>query len=205
MTHFLIELALRYPKLAGLMGAFFAIVFGIMGVSSYMEMQKIGDKPQDATLSSIIAYLNTNDRYWVNVQDGSFDCQSIYYHQVGSSVDTEIFLENPDKSIVMLVTYTEKLPCSDIENSAVQGVAYKMSKKHQSLLADAGRLQEFPNQTKFMALCVVCSQGNSKGLVVISLILVPLSLSLYPLVLWGRRQRAKKPKVANTADEIFEN
>ena len=203
MIHALTDLAVRFPKIAGLIGLVISIVFGALGVSSYMEMQKIADKPQEATLSSIVTYLNSNDRYWVNVKDGSFDCKSVQYEQVGSGTNTEVFLENHDKSIVMLVTYVQELPCEDIKNNVVSGVAYLMSEKHRSLLTADHWLDNYSTQTVFVELCTTCSQGSSMGLIILSMIFVPLGLSFYPLAIW-RKRYIEKPDVSNDVDDVFE-
>lgn len=203
MIHALTDLAVRFPKIAGLIGLVISIVFGALGVSSYMEMQKIADKAQEATLSSIVTYLNSNDRYWVNVKDGSFDCKSVHYEQVGSGTNTEVFLENHDKSIVMLVTYVQELPCEDIKNNVVSGVAYLMSEKHRSLLTADHWVDNYSTQTVFVELCTTCSQGSSMGLIILSMIFVPLGLSFYPLAIW-RKRYIEKPDVSNDVDDIFE-
>ena len=203
MVHVIVDLAIRFPKLAGFIGLMVSILFSIIGVSSYLENQKIASVPEETTLSSIATYLNTNDRYWVNVKDGSFDCQSIYYDQVGSSVNTEIFLVSSDESIVMLVTYTQELSCESITAKDIQGVAYRMSDKHKSLLAADRRLNNYSNRTIFVELCTTCSQKSSVGLIILSAIFVPLGLSFYPLVIWGKRYR-KKTNVVNNVDDIFD-
>lgn len=205
MTHLLADLVLRFPKIALGVGVLFALLFGVMGVSSFLEMQKIGDAPERVTLAALAVDLNEKERSWVIVEDGIFNCESLHYEQVGSSEHTEIFVANGDASILMLVTYSGRLPCAELTQAALQGVAYRMSDKHASLLVDSGRLNAMTARSDLLELCSICGKSNSWGLVVLSLILGLASLSLYPLALWGRKRQIKKSDIVNTADEIFKN
>lgn len=199
MKNLLMNLPSRTPNLLGVIGLFFIILFSVMGASSFAEMQKIGDEPQEATLASIVSHLNSKDRYWVIVKDGSFDCQTLHYEKVGSSIHTEIFLENSDMSIAMLVTYTEELSCDAISNSDVSGVAYRMSERHRLLLDADHRLDNYSMQTAFVALCAVCSKSNSEGLFILSIFFVTLGLIPFLLLLW-----IKKRMIFDSVDEFSE-
>lgn len=199
MIHSIVHIAVRFPKVAGAIGLLGAILFGFMALSSYQEMQKIGDTPQTANLESITAYLSTQDRYWVKVTDGELDCPSLHQEPVGSSVNTEVFVKDSTGSILMLVTFTQKLDCSQITSGMLQGVAYPMSAQHESILRSQSRLNDYPDVSRFIELCTTCSPGTSAALIWISIVLMLAGLSIYPLAVRG----GKRKEIPATADDVF--
>lgn len=201
--HVFDEIIARYPKLAGVFGLVIAIIFSALGTSAYLETKKIGKAPQEASLVEISDYLVDNDKYWVIVIDGLVNCESIHSEQVGSTTYTEIFLELPDKSLAMLITYSPELSCDVIKERVIHGVAYAMSKKHKAILQESGRLNRYPSTTTYLELCTTCGRPSAAAIIFLSAILAILGLSLYPLALWRKNVR-HRPALSTSADDLFD-
>ncbi len=194
--HSIIHLAIEHPKLAGAIGLGVAILFGILGVLSVLDMASLPEQAEVLSLTEISSRLVQQDKVWATVNEPvGWDCSNISQHQVGSSKQTDIPFSNTAQTIVAVATFNKPLTCEEIQKQLPSGFFYKASARYLDNLKEQGLdFSRYPSEAVYLDLCTICSRGNSLGLVAVFGIAVPVGLALYPLALWNKRQEMKKRK-----------
>jgi hypothetical protein len=184
MTQVLLLLFMRFPLLGGLFGLVFSAAFSITGIMSWYDLQSLPPAPLPMTLQQATATLQHRDFVWVDLTDVQWDCANIVSRQVGNSVRTEIFFTNTPQTILGVAEFsaTSAYTCTQIQGKQAVGFLQVATPTFLQRLPSRGfNLSPYTHIVKHVTLCTFCSRTNSLMLVVLSIVFVPLGLSMYPL------------------------
>ena len=134
------------------------------------DVIKNASGPQDMTLERATA-VATDESTYAKIEDGVWHCDTIKYLRRPSSsnrlvivtASTEIFLtdESKPEQIVLLVSMSGEVTCSEFQEIAPEGYLTQMSRSKKQDLTNEVRLAKFYDATDFMELCGYCGQDNS--------------------------------------------
>ena len=168
-----------------------AIAFGYLGISSWNAVQKMPEKPLFTSLDQIVNLTNTDEDLWVEIEKVNWDCQNIVYSNVGSDVRTEVIFTEETTSILGIALFSKSkgLSCSELSETNVIGILSKMTEGFYNRMFERGfNLANYKDAEVRLHLCTFCGRSNSYGLVIVSVIFVPLGLAMYPLCLRMRKK-----------------
>ncbi len=185
LIHLVVGTAIRNEKLAGLISLLFASLFAVMGVSSFLEAIKLPNTPTVATTTQVAETLSTQNRFWITISNPQWDCTTLTQSTVGKTVNTEVFINDSENSVAILVSFSGSKQCGELPEY-VTGVAYPMHQRHIEILQRSGRLADPENYRSISELCTTCGRRSWMSLTILSIILTIASLSLYPLVLLAK-------------------
>ncbi len=186
----LLDLFVKHPKLAGLVGVLFAVGATALGIVWWHDYAQMPDQPQSVTMVEAAAIADSKP--WVTIEDGVWNCQNIWY--MGSD-RTYAVLTNTSQTVVTVVLYSDKVSCNALQARQPRGILTRMAEKRYSVASREHDFSEYPDATAFLDLCGFCGADNSLGLVVMSGVAVVLGLLLYPLSLreYNKRYGAGGP------------
>jgi hypothetical protein len=134
------------------------------------DVIKNASGPQDMTLERATA-VATDESTYAKIEDGVWHCDTIKYLRRPSSsnrlviitASTEIFLtdESKPEQIVLLVSMSGEVTCSEFQEIAPEGYLTQMSRSKKQELTNEVRLARFFDATDFMELCGYCGPDNS--------------------------------------------
>ncbi len=195
LVHPLIELFAAFPRLAGLFGLGIAILFGIGGVATWIELQQMPEQPVQMSLADVPAALVSQNKVWTELSEITWDCSNSVYDK---SVDrTQVVFTDQGRSIFGVATFSDKLTCSDVQGKPAKGIVSRMDDSFYTRLPGRGfDLSAYAGATTKLELCDFCGRGNSILGIVLCAIFVPLGLCMYPLALKLRADRDKREKIS---------
>ena len=161
---------------------FFALVFLILGivliVSQWSQLGRMTEQPVRVKLPELKEKYKNEAAYWVMLEGGAWDCQSIYTRGSGRSSQTKILYRNSGDTAVY-AKFTGLRDCNEIRLEAPTGTVQIMNNRMLlSAIHENERFLQPSSEMIFFELCTFCSPTNSKGGIVIGGILVILGLGI---------------------------
>jgi hypothetical protein len=191
----MVALFVRYPKIAGLVGLVCALLFGNLAIFSYHETQRLPSTPIPVSVAeaAVLAPTGYDDRPWIEITDGVFDCESLRYKSVGGDNRTQIIVTDQARTIAIIAEYSTELTCQQVSENNATGLLSRMNERRYNRFLELNEfdLTGYEKTEVFMDLCAFCGRRNSQLLAVVGGILVVLSLSLYPICLAAHRKKVR--------------
>ncbi len=199
MTGFLTRFFVRHPKVAGIFGLVFALLFGALAIASLRDVNRMPSSPQSVSISdaTALAASANGQQLWVRIEDALLDCDTLIYRRVGSNTRTDILVTDEPMTDVVVAEFSGRLTCEQLLQRDLSGMLSKMSDRRYQQFRKLNEfdLADYPSDAAFMDLCAYCGRSNSQLGVVVGAVLAVVSLSIYPLVL--REHRKVYPPTAN--------
>jgi len=193
LTHGVMLFFARYPIAGGVFGLLAAAAFGFLGVSSWLDLQEMPETPEALTLPEAILRLDEADDIWVALEGAVWDCGNIVHTQVGSGDRTYAVFTDESRSVLGLATFSDRLTCAELGDSAAVGMLGPMSDGVYQRLPERGfDLSDYAEADTRLSLFTFCGRGNSTLGVILGAIFVPMGLLMYPLCLYLKRDFEKK-------------
>jgi len=177
------------------------LFFGLY-ISAFLipDVIKAARGPQSMTLQEAAQVANTTQTY-ARIENGTWDCDTIthvkslvpVYRRYGTRGDeaqsTEIFFTDESRNVIVFVTLSGEVACSDLTGEVPSGYLYAMSDNtHQELTNDA-RLSQYFMADSFLEFCGYCGLDNSMIGVVFG---ISFTLLGSGMIIYGRRLRARQ-------------
>lgn len=197
MTHFfLIEFLIQHPRVAAV---FSLVSVTLCGASSLMTGLDAANAPSEPERLSIAdaaqkAYVNPGANLWVIIDGGEWDCHTIRYYDVGEKTNTDVFLVDSTKQVIVLATFTKQLSCDEIHEQPVTGYLDSMQDRRLEIFKRdfQPELATYPNADRLLDLCTTCSKGNSFGLSIVFGLVGLGAFIVWPLVAWENNRRLRE-------------
>ena len=193
LTHAVIEILTRFPKLGGLFGLLVAVAFGFLGIVHWNELQNMPASPERLALSEAVDRLRAGTDLWVEIEWVAWDCDNLVHTGSGSDADTEIVFTDETRSVLGVAEWSARLTCEEIQDHIAAGVLRAMSDGLYECLPGRGfDLAGYENADARLYLCTFCGRENSMVLVICAAVFVPLGLLMYPMCRIARRHYQRK-------------
>lgn len=144
-------LALHFPAMGVIAGIGVAILGGA-GMAYFWD--KIQQRPA-APLALLIADVPAQvgqDRVWVTLRDGTWDCTTMDYtttiHRTGA-----VLLDDA-RSVAVRVVFDKKLACEQLPTGGISGDIFRVNHRDQ--------LAQYGEKTERFELCSYCGVNNDK-------------------------------------------
>jgi|GEM_PF-2730937 len=149
------------------------LLFGLY-ISAFMIPDALNalSGPQVMTLSEAAEFANI-ERTYARIEDGTWDCDTLYYveglsprHTGYGGVEeetkfTEVFFTDNEQDVVMLVTLSGDQNCNDFVEQDPAGYLYAMSDSTRRELTNDARLARYFDTDTFLEFCGYCGRDNS--------------------------------------------
>lgn len=188
----MIGLFVRYPVVAGVVGALFSLPFLILTVTSWVEVQRLPSEPQAISMEvfSATATTDMSQRQWVTVIDGQWDCRFVRIYPVGKNYRTEAIMVNGDRSVVLAVEFSQAIACDRLQGVRPTGLLSRMSQNRFERFQELSGFDSSRDASgaQYFDLCAFCGLENSKGWLALGPVLVLLGWSFLPLFYYWNRK-----------------
>lgn len=142
-------------------GLIAAVAFAAMALLCWTRLQGLPAQPVSMTSSEIAARLDENERLWVAVQDGTWDCASPGWYRGYPRFVTQAALVGSEGTVITVVRFraSDRLTCATLPSPPVVGEIEQMTATQRATLA--ADLAKYGEATTFLELCAYCGRRNT--------------------------------------------
>ncbi len=158
------------PLTALVVGGLLALIAGIAGIITLIDALGGGDDP---TPVSIALINQVDERTYVELSGGAWNCQTLAQEQVDGDWRTEAVLSNTTPStVVVFVTFDGRVACDRLPSQGVTGELYLMTDSVKS--ANQQQLATYPASANYWELCEYCAPESTSPVGGIILLVVAI-------------------------------
>ena len=171
-----------------------AIVFGYLGISSYISYQNYPKEPEVLTFNQALKAVESGQHHWVKITDPHYDCTSLTYVRDLRYYDTEIIVTNEDRTVVAYAEFSGKRTCDTIqsENTPLEGEVYQLtSRRYKYLITHVPAFYQYMDRG-YIDICTHCGRDNTFLGIICGAVFTPLCLALYPMFKAMKRGEERK-------------
>ncbi len=159
--HFPFDLILHYPKLRAVAFFVLSILFISLLIYDWDLAQSSPDAPEFLTIDQAAERAHPTDLNWVEIQDAqqlNWDCSTLTYWESTvfdvTSTGMEITVTNPEKSIVMVVSFNYRMTCEQLlaRDPALRGQLKLLSDADCDCDGSEEHLAQYDQSSTFLKL-----------------------------------------------------
>jgi hypothetical protein len=200
---------IRNPKYALILSL---VVGGFCVYILFFLLLDIFSVPSDPNILSMsdAARQAGEERIYVAIADGVWDCESLYYITGPSATNrqrtttrfTEGFLTDPSGEILMHASMSGRKTCAELMSETTAGYLSLMDPDKQQELTNEVRLAKYINADTYLELCGYCSPTNSWiGIIMSSMCLIAVFAFYLMMRVANRRWREYEEHLAKYPDK----
>jgi hypothetical protein len=170
--HEVFHRSLHSKPVARIIGIIVASLGIFIFITFYSELQEIPIEPERMSIENINPEILHQDRLWVRIRDGTWDCNNMAY----SESNTYAVLLNKDETFFIVASFDEEKTCEELGRTEPAGSLSKFVDREFLYTSNFVNFSKYGANVSFLHLCAYCGRENSKLGAVMGIVFMVLGL-----------------------------
>ncbi len=162
---------------------FFTVVFLLLGTlliySQWSQLSQMTAQPVRIQLADLQKKFANGSAYWVIIEGGTWDCNSVLQHDLGRASRTKAIYQNGGQAVVY-AEFSGLLDCKEISRRVVTGTIDRKGAQWRASAVKANpALAKLPEDTAFYGLCTFCDPTNAKMGIIFGAIFIFVGIGIF--------------------------
>lgn len=170
--HVIFHSSLHSKPVARIIGIAVASLGTFLLITFYGELQDIPAEPERVSIETIHPEMLHQDRLWVRVSDGTWDCNNM----ASNSDNTYAVLLNKDETFFIVASFDEQITCEELRDVEPVGSLSNFVDRQFIYVSNYIDFSKYGEAVSFLHMCAYCGRGNSRLGVGMGIVFIVLGL-----------------------------